>query len=142
MFAVDVVRPEDHVVEPEHLVRRLEIHLDGVAWRCRTGPRAAARMSSRIGTGPAPYTAIDDVNTKHSVPWLTAALIRLIEPIDVVRVVEAANEVAEPLGGVRREMIDVVEAMLIEELVDEGYVEDRAFDEYARLWERSRRFRH
>ena len=38
-------------------------------------------MSSDIGACPAPYTAIDEVKTKHFTPWFTEALIKLTEPI-------------------------------------------------------------
>ena len=54
-----------------------------------------------------PYTAIEDVKTKHSTSWLIAALIRLTLPIRLFCVVEALDEVAQAFGGVRREVVDV-----------------------------------
>ncbi len=34
-----------------------------------------------MGSWPAPYTAIEDVNTKHFTSWFTEALIRFTLPI-------------------------------------------------------------
>ena len=45
------------------------------------GSSGCGTMSSRIGSWPAPYTAIDDVKTKQSTPWFTDALIRFTLPI-------------------------------------------------------------
>ena len=81
-LAVDVVRPEDDVVEPEHRAAGGELLLDGVLGDAVRVFRARACVSSVIGTiGLRPYTAIEEVNTKPLTPVFTEALIRLTLPI-------------------------------------------------------------
>ena len=48
---------------------------------------------------------------------------------EVVVVVEAADEVAQALGGVGGQVEDVLEGMIGEQLADEGLVGDRSLDE-------------
>jgi hypothetical protein len=50
---------------------------------------------------------------------------------DVVRVVEALDEVAEPLGRVRGQVVDALEPVLAEQPLDEPDVRDGALDEGA-----------
>src|SRR5205807_1385612 len=47
-------------------------------------------------------------------------------PDHVVRVVEALDEVTQPLGGVGGQVVDVLEALRGEQVVDEGVVHDRS----------------
>ncbi|MND06790.1 hypothetical protein D3C83_283800 [compost metagenome] len=48
------------------------------------GSSGCGIMSSRIGTWPAPYTAMDDVKTKHFTSCFTDSLIRLTLPITLL----------------------------------------------------------
>ena len=48
---------------------------------------------------------------------------------DVVRVVEALDEVAQALGGIGREVIHVIEAALGEESIDGRVIDDAGLDE-------------
>lgn len=50
----------------------------------------------------------------------------------VVRVVEPPDEMAEPFGRVRGEMIHVVDVMVSEDPVEEGLVQDRSLIEHDR----------
>ena len=50
-------------------------------------------------------------------------------PDQVVGVVEALDEVAQPLGRIRGQVVDVVETEVIEQPVHQLVVDDRALDE-------------
>ena len=109
--AVDVVRPEDHVVEAEHLAAGARAPARRRTSRCRTNPRARRTVSSRHRQLRARAVHGDrrredealDAGVDGGVDQVDAA-------DDVVRVVEPLDEVAEAFGGVGRQMIDVVEA--------------------------------
>jgi hypothetical protein len=60
-----------------------------------------------------PHGGVDEVDAAHQ----------------VVLVVEAADEMAEPLRRIGGEVIDVLEALLREEPVDQLFVSDGALDE-------------
>ena len=80
---VDVVRPEDHVVEPEHRSwLAASSLLDGVL---RDAVRILGRRRHRLPSSAThralPYTAIEDVNTKPFTPVLIAALMTFTLPM-------------------------------------------------------------
>ena len=129
-LAVHVVRPEDHRVHPEHLVRGAQIELDRVL--------GDAVRILRLGNHVLPHrqlTGAVDGDRRREDEALHLGLHGLVDerhgPDDVVRVVEAADEVGQPLGRVRRKVVDVVEAPLGEELPHERGVGHGAFDEPA-----------
>jgi hypothetical protein len=65
-------------------------------------------MSSRIGTWPAPYTAIEDVKTNLFTRPITD---RVDARLQIRPVVVPANEVREALGRIGGEVIDVIELL-------------------------------
>ena len=125
-LAVDVVRAEDHEVHPEHLFRLPDIHLGSIlgdavrVFRCRRHVLAHRNLvravdGHRRGEDEAPHR-----------PGVDRTVDERGRAEEVVGVVEAADERAEPLGGIRGEVVDVVELVLAEEARDEHGVGDRA----------------
>jgi len=129
--AEDVVRPEDDVVEAEQPVGRSQLHLYRVlrnpvrVFRCRNvvfghRRRRAAVDGNRGGEHERLHPIVDG-----GVQQIDAAE-------DVVRVVEAFDERAQAFGSVGGEVIDVIEAALREQPVDERVVHHAAADEFSR----------
>ncbi len=128
--AVDVVRAEDDVVEPEHLPARVAAPARRRTWRCRTSPPGAAAPPPVNGSsGLAPYTAIEDVKTNDSTPVIDRRVDQVDAADDVVRVVEALDEVAQAFRGVGGEVIDVREADAREQAIDGVGIRDAAVHE-------------
>ena len=104
-----VVRAEDDVVEAEQLAARAQLHLHRVF---RDAVRILWRRHVLFGHGRRRPAVNRNRRREHE--RLHAAVDRRVQQVDaaddVVGVVEPLDEVTQPLGSVRREVIDVVEA--------------------------------
>ena len=107
-FAVDVVRTEDGERQPEHLVRRAQVELAGVLGDPVRilGPRHGV-LAQRELTG----AVHGDARGEHEMPRVAGhgGVDEVHRRAEVGVVVEAARVVAQPLGRVRREMLDDIE---------------------------------
>ncbi len=124
--AVDVVRPEHDEVEAEQVVRRPEVQLHGVL---RDPVRILRRRPHLLGDRQHRARAVDgDRRGEHE--GADAVVDRRVQQgdaaEDVVRVVEPADEVAQALGRVGRQVKDVIEPRRGEQVVHQGGVGDVA----------------
>jgi hypothetical protein len=122
------VRAEDHVVEAEHLVGGPEVQLHRVlADAVGVLGLGHHRLVHRQLAGAVHGDRRREHEALHLVPH------RLVDQVDapdqVVGVVEAADEVRQPLGGVGGEVVDVVELVLGEEAGEQRVVGDAPFHE-------------
>ena len=94
--------------------------------------RVRRRRLGHRQLGLAPYTAIDDVKTNSADAGVDRGVQQVDAADDVVRVVEALDEVAQAFGGVGGEMVDVREAAVARTRVRPSGVGDAAVDECRR----------
>ena len=127
-LAVHVVWPEDRVVEPEHALCRDQVELDGVlgdpvgVFRLGDDFLGHGRLRRPVhGDRAGEDEALDGLGADGSVDQVDRAE-------NVVRVVEAANEVRQPFGRVGGQMEDVGEVVGAKQLVDELGISDRSVD--------------
>ncbi len=127
VFAIDVVRAEHHIVQPEHVLGRIEVHLHGQLRHpvgiLRHGPHVLAhwwlqRPIHRDGAG--------ENEALHLVA--DRGVDQVDAPDEVVLVVEAPDKMAEALGGIGGQVVHVGEAVLREEPFHKGIVGDGAMD--------------
>src|SRR6266513_779217 len=127
-FAIDVVRPKDDIVQAEEFMARLQLELDrrfrdavGILGKrgdvLTHGQLVGAVDGDRRGEGKAADLVVD------------AGVDQVDAAEQVVGVVEALDEVAEALRRVGGQVIDVVEAVAIEQPVEQLVVDDRTLDE-------------
>ena len=128
-LAVDVVRPEDRVVEAEHPLRGAQVELDRVlpdsigVFGLRDGFLRHRRLGGAVdGDRAGEDEALDGLGAEGGVEHVDRAE-------NVVRVVEAPDEVRQPLRRIGGEVEDVGELVRPKQLIDELRVHDRAGDE-------------
>ena len=127
-LAVDVVRPKDHVVEAEELVARLQLQLDGAL---RDPVRILGQRGQVLTHGQLVRPV--DRDRRGERKTLDIVVDAGVDQVDaahqVVGVVEPLDEVAQSFRRVGGQMVDVVEAVRIEQAGHEPVIDDRALYE-------------
>src|SRR5271157_298200 len=125
-FAVDVVWPEDYVIQVEHLVADFQFSLNSkfcnavgvlrvadvvfAEWRfVRSVHRDARREHEALHF--VIHRAVDEVHRANQ----------------IVLVIKSLDEVRETFGGIRSQMVHVIEWVLVEQTVQHLVIENRTF---------------
>ena len=81
-----------------------------------------------------PYTAIDEVNTNVRHPGVDRGVQQVHAADDVVGVVETLDEVTQALSRICGQVVDVVEAAIGEQPIDERVIDHTAADKSRCSW--------
>jgi hypothetical protein len=128
VLAIDVVGPEDDVVQTEHLVRGAQVELDGIL----ADAVGVFRLRREVlGHGELVGPIDGDGRGEDEEPdFVLHGFVDEIDAADDIGfVIEAPDEMRESLGGVGGEMIDVIEAMLGKQAGQEGRIGHRSLEE-------------
>src|SRR5207302_8222380 len=127
-FAINVVGPENYVIQAKHPLRGRQVKLDGIlgdpVWifrmRCKrfSHGHLTGSIYSNTGAKHKAFTSGPNggVDQNHAAD-------------DVVRVIKAAYEVTKAFGRVRGEVIDVLDAMRGKDFVNQPNLGNRAMNE-------------
>jgi hypothetical protein len=120
--------PEDDVVEAKQIPARPQFHLHGVFGDSVRIFRRRQIIFAHRRRGAAVHR-----NRRGEHEQLDAVVDGGIQQVhaayDVVRVVEALDEVTQAFGGIRGEVVDVIEALFGEQPVDQRVINHAAADE-------------
>ena len=128
VLPVDVVRPEDDERQVEHLLRDFQIELDRVL-----GDAVGVLGSGHEALGHRKLVLPVDRDGRCEHETADVGAKRPVDQghraCDVVRVVEAADEMRKAFRGISGEVIDEVEALALREIADQEVIVDAALDE-------------